>query len=290
MLMRCSSLIALLCLSIPAGGTQAASVMVNEFYNGSGTVAAGTKMTRDEYIEFVITAPTTAAELAQLTFGDSNDATTQLQGVFKFDEATLQSALSSSGLSAFQAGTIIVVKGAGLGSENLTYNPSALNLTDADAWSIELVAGQGARDHSETRINGNITIGNNGDVVWISTDNPPANNSDTSDFIHAIGYDNNPGRVATNVANAFGAENILNTTVATGRALVNNGDATESLATTTTTSMGTANSVANSLWIVGGLRTTAALGLVPEPGRVTLMMVAAAMFILRRSRQGGSYA
>lgn len=287
--MRWFSLIALLSLSLPPMQVWAASVMVNEFYNGSGAVAPGTKMTRDEYIEFVITEPTTAADLAKLTFGDTNDATSQLQGVLRFDQATLETALSSSGLSAFQAGTIIVVKGAGLGAQNLTYNPTGLNLTDSDAWSIELVAGQGARDHSETRINGNVSIGNNGDVVWISSGNPPVNNSDTSGFVHAIGYDNSPGLIARNVAGAFGAENIYNGTMTTGRSLANNGGATESLGISAATSMGTANSAANSAWIVGGLRTGAAVGLAPEPGRVSLMVLAGAVVILKRRRQGGGH-
>lgn len=285
-----SHLAAIFFLCLASSPAQAVSVMVNEFYNGSAGVGPGTKMARDEYIEFVITGTTTAAELASLTFGDANDNTSQLQSVFQFDLATLEGVLSNSGVSAFQAGTIIVVKGIGLGSENLTYNPTALNLTDTDAWSIELVAGQGARDHSETRINGNMGFGNNGEVVWISSDVPPVNNTDTSGFVHAIGYDNSPGIIGQRVTQMFGSENMLTTTVTSGRAVSNNGGATESLVTSTTGTMGQANSLANTLWIVGGLRTTAALGIVPEPDRVSLLLVAAALMLLRRSRRGGEHA
>ncbi len=255
-----------------------AGIMINEYYNGSGTVGPSTKMARDEFIEFVITETTTASSLATMTFGDSNDATSQLQGVFRFDQTTLQQALDNAKLSAFLPGTFFVVKGIDLGTQSLGYDP--LN----GSWGIELVAGQGALDHPETRINSNITIGNNGDTVWIST-STPTRNSDTSGFVHAIGHDNSPGLIATTVASAFGSENILRTTVPTGTSVANVGNTTESLAATTTPTMGEANGGANSLWI-SGLRT---FGLVaaPEPGRGVLLLGAAGAFILRRQRQGG---
>lgn len=288
--MRLFVFITLLCLSLPFSGW-AVNVMVNEIHNGSGAIGAGTKMARDEYIEFVIVEQATAADLASLTFGDSNDTTSQIQSVFHFDQATLQTALNNSSVSAFQAGTIIVVKGSGLGAQNLTYNPLSNNIGNADAWSIELVAGQGALDHPETLINGNMTFGNNGEVVWISTSNPPTRNNDTSGFISAIGYDSNPGTIANAVISQFGSENILQTTVATGRSVSNVGNTTESLVVSTTSTMGTSNGGANDTWIIGGLRTNAALSLAPEPARIGLIALGSASMLLRRRRtdKGGAH-
>ncbi len=255
--------------------------MINEYRNGSGAVGAGTKMARDEYIEFVITEKTSAASLAALTFGDSNDGTSMLQGVFRFDQATLELALTNASLTEFLPGTFLVVKGNTLGAQSLTYAP-----TSGD-WGIELVAGQGARDHSETLVNGNISIGNNGDVVWISSDSPPTRNSDTSSLIHAIGHDNNPGLIANTVAGLFGAENILRSTVATGRSISNVGGSTESLQSSTTGTMGTANGGANSTWL-SGLRVIG-LTTVPEPGRMALLFIGITALSFRRHRKGGRH-
>lgn len=252
--------------------------MVNEYYNGSGTVRPGTKMARDEFIEFIIVGETTAARLASLTFGDSNDATSQLQGVFRFDQSTLQQALDSAQLPAFLPGTIFVVKGVDLGTQSLGYDPLHGN------WRIDLVAGQGALDHPETKINSNISLGNNGDTVWIST-TTPVRNSDTSGFIHAIGHDDTPGLIATNVAAVFGAENILPSTIPTGTSIANFGDTTESLVATSTATMGAANGGQNSIWI-DGLRYVG-LAAAPEPSRSMLLLGSSAAFIFRRQRQGG---
>lgn len=281
--MNLISSIALLCLCTLTQPVLGVSVMINEYGNGNGTVAAGTKMSRNEYIEFVIVEKTSSSALAAMTFGDSNDATSMLQGVFSFDKATLDTALAGSSLTEFLPGTIIVVKGVDLGAQDLSYNPLA---NTADGWNIQLVAGQGAKDHSETLINGNIQIGNAGDVVWISSSNPPSRNSDTSGFIHAIGHDSSPGLVANNVAAAFGSENILRSTVGTGRAIANMGGTTESLTATTTATMGTANGGANSTWI--GNTQLASLASIPEPQRILLLMTGLIAAGFRRTRSSRS--
>lgn len=72
-------------------------------------------MASDEFIEFLITTPTTASELASLTFGDTNNATSRISSAFAFNLSTLNGVLSSAGLTEFQPGSLIVVKGAGLG-------------------------------------------------------------------------------------------------------------------------------------------------------------------------------
>lgn len=56
----------------------AAAIMVNEYRNTGGTVGPGTKMVRDEYIEYVITETTMAAGQASLSFGDADDGTSML--------------------------------------------------------------------------------------------------------------------------------------------------------------------------------------------------------------------
>ena len=281
--------IALLCLCLLVDSSWGVGVMINEFSNGSGPVI--NKMVRDEYIEFVITEQTSAATLASLTFGDTNDATSQLQGVFRFDQATLEAALAGSSVTEFQAGTIIVVKGVGLGAQNISYNPLSNNLSDTDAWSLQLVAGQGARDHSETLINGNINFGNNGEVVWISASNPPAHNTDTSGFIHAIGYDSSPGVIANRVISTFGSGNIATTSIPTNRVLSNTGGLSASVVVNNVGSFGQTNGGANDTWIIGGLRTTSALNLAPEPARASLLALGCAMLALRRRRTnaGGSH-
>jgi len=264
---------------------RAAAIMVNEYRNTGSTVGPGTKMVRDEYIEFVITESITSAGLASLTFGDSNDATSMLQGIFRFDQTTLDQALTNANLTAFLPGTLIVVKGVNLGAQSLAYDPQN------GGWSLELVAGQGARDHSETLVNGNINFGNNGEVVWISSSNPPARNSDTSGFIHAIGHDNAPGLIATTVAAAFGSENILASTIATGRSVANEGDTTESLVSTTSATMAQPNGGLNTLWIEGLRGVTPEVNSVPEPSR-SLMAMAGLMALQsqRHRRKGGSNA
>lgn len=254
--------------------------MINEYYNGSGAVGVGTKMARDEFIEFVIVEKTSAASLASLTFGDSNDATSLLQGVFKFNQSALDQALTSAGLTEFLPGTLLVVKGSAAGAQSLDYAPNSGD------WSIELVAGQGASDHSETLINGNVTIGNNGDVVWVSTSSPPARNSDTSGIIHAIGHDNAPGVVATAVTSRFGAENLLKATITTGRSLANMGDTTESLQAVVGGTLGTSNGGTNSTWI-SSLRIGTGLTAAPEPGRAMLVTLGMLSLLSQRYRKGG---
>ena len=260
-------------ITLPAT-SRAAAIMVNEYKN-SNTNTLGARMTTDEYVEFVLTQDMTVAQLAALTFGDSNDTTSTIQGVFQFDSATLTSALSPSGLSAFKAGTIIVVKGTALGAQDLTYNPLA-NPYDDNNWNIELVAGLGAKDHSETVINGDINIAGGGDVVWIAS-GVPSSSTDTSGFISAIGHDNTPGAIASAVISKFGAGSILNSTIGAPKAVYNTADAVVSLTNSTTGSMGIANGGTNSTWLntVRGI---------PEPSRVMLLLMGLGSLALRRTR------
>ncbi len=256
--------------------------MVNEYRAATGGPTTA-RMSDNDFIEFVLTEDATSAELAGLTFGNTTHQTSTIISVFQFDQTTLNGVLTSSGRTSFAAGTVIVVKGAGLGGQNLTYNPQATNIGVADAWSIELVAGQGARDHSETVIDGVLDIDRRGTVVWVSTDNPPSNNIDTSGFIAAIGHDDNPGTIANAVIAQFGVSSILNASfgAAAGTRMVQNtGNGTVSLTSSTTASMGAANSVANQTWIENSLRAAA----VPEPSRAILSLLAISLTLVRRRR------
>ena len=265
---------------MPVSG-HAVGIMVNEYRAGTGGGPFTGSMARDDFIEFVLTENATAADLAALTFGSTDQQTRRMQGVFEFDLTTLNSALASSGQTSFLAGTIIVVKGAGLGSQNLTYSPTSGNTGNADAWSIELVAGQGAVDHAENRIDGNINMDPRGTVVWVSADDPPSSNIDTSGFIAAIGNDNNPGTIANAVRAQFGSSSILNSSFTTTRTIANTAaSGGVSLVASTTSTMGSANSTAQQTWIENSLRAAA----VPEPSRALLSLVAMLMITVRRRR------
>jgi hypothetical protein len=256
-----------------------ASIMVNEYKNSNGNVSGSTKMVGDEFFEFVLTENWTAAQLAGLTFGDSNSDTSTLQGVFQFDLATLNGVLTSSGQSAFLAGTIIVVKGATLGSQNLSYSPTLSNVGNDDAWSIELVAGQGAKDHPETLINGNIDIAGQGDVIWVAQ-GAPTSATDTSGWIHAIGHDNKPGVIADAVVSQFGSGALLPASVGAPMNIFNTAGAVASVDNQNTGSMGAGNGGANTSYIQG-LRSGSA---VPEPGRCALLLLGMLTVLCTRQR------
>lgn len=264
----------------------AVTLMVNEYSNGVLPALPFTKFASGEFIEFVVGENSTAAELAALTFGDANNATSQLRSVFQFDLATLQQALTNAGQTEFLAGTVIVVKGTSMGAQDLNYNPLSTNTGTADAWNIQLVAGQGFYDHSETLINGNFSIDTTGDVVWVSTDAPPTSNTDVSGIISALGHDSNPGFVASSMTSQFGSGVIWNGNLANNSVIANTGSpGSPTAAASTTSSMGTTNGGANDAW-VGTLREYNFVT-VPEPSRVILMLLGLSSVVLRRQRHQG---
>lgn len=274
----------LISLLLLVSKVHAVTLMVNEYSNGTLPALPFTKFASGEYIEFVVGENSTAAQLAALTFGDTNNATSQIRSVFQFDLATLQQALSNAGQTEFLAGTVIVVKGTALGAQDLNYNPLAGNTGNADAWNIELVAGQGAIDHSETLINGNLSIDTTGDVVWVSTDYPPASNTDVSGFISALGHDSNPGTIASSVMSQFGSGVIWNGNVGTNNVVSNAGAPGSSTASVGTTgTRGTTNGGANDTWVTG-LREYNFVTTVPEPSRAVLMLIGLSSLLLRRQR------
>lgn len=256
--------------------------MVNEYRVATGGPVTN-RMANTEFIEFMLTTDATAADLAALTFGTTTHQTNTLISVFEFDQTTLDNVLTSAGRTTFAAGTMIVVKGTGLGAQNLTYDPNSTNISNADAWSIELVAGQGATDHPENVINGDLDMDRRGTVVWVSTDDPPSNNIDTSGFIAAVGHDDNPGTIADAIIAQFGASNILNTAFGAGaRSVVNTGTGgAVTLGSTTTATMGQANDATQQAWIENSLRAAA----VPEPSRALLSLVTLLMMTVRRRRR-----
>jgi hypothetical protein len=254
--------------------------MVNEYRNGSGLVDA--KMVQDEYIEFVVAEHATASQLASLRFGDSNDTTSLLQSSFQLDEATLSQVLLSAGRSTFAPGTLVVVKGTGLGPQNLSYAPSAASAADHDSWSIELLAGQGASS-SGSAINGNISLGNHGDVVWIST-TEPGWNTDLSGVVHALGHDSAPGVVATNVAERFGSGTVVASITTSGNSVSNMGGATSSARLVATATLAVPNGESNSTW-VADMRSTLTASSAPEPSRALLLLAGGLSLLCHRRRR-----
>jgi hypothetical protein len=272
-----------------AGSAWAGPIVVNEFYSGFLAVSGTTKMAATDYIEFAITQNMTSTQLAALAFGDTNATTSAISGVFQFDKPTLDGVLASAGRTDFLAGTLIVVKGASLGAQNLTYNPLSSNIGNADAWSIELVAGQGAKDAPETTINGDISFSTAGDIAWIAS-SVPTSATNTSGFISAIGNSSGAlGTVGNAVVAQFGASSIYNGTLPFGSAIESNGGSPPTLTqvaggtlTTPGGTMGTPNNAADTTFLTG-LRTTAT-SIAPEPGRSVLVLLGAAAMILRRRR------
>lgn len=267
----------LMALPLCASG---AAIMVNEYKNTGGS-ADGTKMVIDEYIEFVLTKNLTATDLAGFVFGDSNTSTSSLVSAFQFDLTTLNAVLSAAGRSNFLAGTIIVAKGASLGTEDLSYNPNAGNVTDDAAWNIQLVSGLGVKDHPTTSINGNLDIAGTGDVIWIAS-SLPTSTTDTAGFIHALGHDTSPGAIGTAVTSQFGAANVLGGSISSSQSVYNTAGALLSLDNSTSGTMGIVNTIDNGTWIQNDLRFSA-FG-VPEPSRAVFVMVALAAMSARRNR------
>jgi len=275
-------IISVIGLAVAVSASADGGLMINEYRNGKGSVSTSSRMVSDEYIEFAITKNMTSDALSALTFGDSNSATSALQSVFKFDKATLDSALEGAGRKDFLAGTLFVVKGTDLGSQNLSYNPQANNITNNDLWSIELVAGLGAVNYADKLINGSFNIANKGDIIWVSSGNPPANNVDTSGMTDAIGHTTDPSYIAKQVVSGFGSSHLLNTDVSSGNSVVNVGGKNVALSSTTITTMAAPNGDTNTLWI-NGMR-TANFDVAPEPSRLLLFIVGSFSCLLRRTR------
>lgn len=264
---------------------EAQQIVVNEWFATDSRIQRGEIMAGDEFIEFLITAPVSSTELANMTFGDTHHNTQQLNAVFAFDFTTLDAVLVDAGLDAFLPGTLIVAKGFELGPQDLFYNPLASNVGDHSAWTIELTAGigfglvpsfsgQSALDLSADR----------GDIVWIA-EGIPADQRDTSGFIDALGVETNFGRIANSVVSEFGGGAILQDSTPNGSASVVRADLTSSeppsfdiptMGGPTEGGVGAAGSIME-------LRMNA----VPEPSRAVLALMGILGTTLRRSRKEG---
>jgi len=275
-------IISLIGLAVAVSAAADGGLVINEYHNGKGTVSTSSRMVSDEYIEFAITKNMTSDALSALTFGDSNSATSALQSVFKFDKVTLDSALECAGRKDFLAGTLFVVKGNDLGSQNLSYNPQANNITNNDLWSIELVAGLGAVNAASKLISGSINIANKGDIIWVSSGNPPANNVDIAGVTDAIGHTTESGYIAKQVVAGMGSAHLLNAEVNTGSSVINSGGQNVNLTTTTVSTLAAPNGDTNTLWI-NGMR-AANFDVAPEPSRFLLLIVGSLACLLRRTR------
>jgi hypothetical protein len=256
-------------------------IVINEFYATNTAIPNGSVMATNEFIEFLITAPTTASELASLTFGDTNNTTSRLSSAFAFNLSTLDGVLSSAGLTEFQVGTLIVVKGTGLGAQNLSYNPLSATISDQDAWAIELVVNQGFSQVATYPQGGPMNLNTNqGDVVWLAQ-GTPSGGTTTSGFVDALGIETNLGRIANDAVNIFGTSAILNTSVANGSNAVNR-SFTGGAPTLAAASRGTAGANANE---INALRLdTLSLAGIPEPTRASLFAIALLSIAFRRRR------
>lgn len=257
-------------------------IVINEFHATNTAIPNGSVMAADEFIEFLITAPTTASELASLTFGDTNNATSRITSAFAFNLSTLDGVLTSAGLTEFQAGTLIVVKGTGLGAQDLSYNPLSATISDQDAWAIELVVNQGFSRVATYPQGGPMNLSTNqGDVVWLAQ-GTPSSNTNTSGFIDALGIETNPGGIADDAVSIFGSTSILNSSAANGSSAVGR-SSTGGAPTLAVSSRGAAGTNTDA---ISALRLESLdLAGVPEPTRFTLLAIAAASLLLRRKRQ-----
>lgn len=256
-------------------------IVINEFYATNTAIPTGNVMATNEFIEFLITAPTTANELASLTFGDTNNATSRLSSAFAFDLSTLDGVLNSAGLTEFQVGTLIVVKGTGLGAQNLSYNPLSATISDQDAWAIELVVNQGFSRVATYPQGGPMNLNTTqGDVVWLAQ-GTPSRATTTSGFVDALGIETTMGRIANDAVNIFGTSAILNTSVANGSNAVNR-SFTGGAPTLAAASRGTVGANANQ---INALRLdTLSIAGIPEPTRASLFAIALLSVALRRRR------
>jgi hypothetical protein len=257
-------------------------IVINEFRATNTAIPTGSVMATNEFIEFLITAPTTANELASLTFGDTNNATSRISSAFAFDLSTLDGVLNSAGLTEFQVGTLIVVKGTGLGAQNLSYNPLSATISDQDAWAIELVVNQGFSRVATYPQGGPMNLNTNqGDVVWIAQGTPNRATT-TSGFIDALGIETTMGRIANDAVNIFGTSAILNTSVPNNGSNAVSRSFSGGAPILAAPSRGTAGTNAAE---INALRLdTLSLAGIPEPTRASLLAFALLSVALRRRR------
>lgn len=257
-------------------------IVVNEFFATSTNVDPASQMAPDEFIEFLITAPTSAADLAGLTFGDTHHNTQRINSAYSFHLPTLESVLASTGLSNFVPGTLIVVKGVGLGPQELSYNPLSASATDHTAWSIQLVANQGFSLATSYPGSGPLDLSTSkGEVVWIAQ-GTPADNRDTSGFIDALGAETNNGRIANDVIAMFGSAAIVNGNAADGTTSVTRGDASSGAeAGFSVPSLGEPDLDPSGS---GSSITDLRIQSVPEPSRALLLGLGLLLALLRRQR------
>lgn len=144
------------------------SIIINEFRRTTGT------FNNSEYIELLLLADQTPAQLESLFFGDSQTATNNKFGTYRF-----------TGLSAiapiFKAGTLIVVGGTSITQET-AYNP--LTTGTNDDWAIQLRIGDGFINNVAGRL-GDLAVG---DVVWVDSSNTGISSLDSIAWASTAGF------------------------------------------------------------------------------------------------------
>lgn len=133
------------------------ALIINEFRRAGNFDNA----TGNEYIEFLLTADLTAAEMEALYFGDSLNPPNAKYSSYRFTNL-------SNIATTFKAGTIIVVKGQApsLGTQDLLYNPIPSGTNDD--WNIQLQFGKGFIIHTNPANGGDFAAN---DAVWIDSSN-----------------------------------------------------------------------------------------------------------------------
>ncbi len=166
-------------------------VVINEFRRAGN-------LSNTEYIEFLLTADQTAAQLESLYFGDSTTATNGKYGIYRF---TNLAAIAPT----FKKGTLIAIGGStAIATDDVTYNPT-VGGTD-DAWNLKLqVSGPYVTWSSNPNL-GDLAAS---DVVWVDSSNTGITSIDSIVWGSPVGAFGAAAKVTLTTAPSDGTTGIV---------------------------------------------------------------------------------